>query len=99
MNGHYAVNLADYHGLVGDSSFHPVKLLFNPVLMVEDNLVTCEGRRWDGEAIRVKQDTPQERWDAIVQIMREGVGKLPTYHRNKFRIYKSKTGKGSWKRI
>ena len=94
---HYAVNLTDYHNLVANSPFHPVKLMFNQ--MLEESLVTCERGKGDGKAIRVKRDIPQKQWDDIMQITREGLGNLPAHHRNLFRIYESKTGKGSWRRI
>ncbi len=102
MDKFYAVNIVDYHSLVADSPLHPIKLLLNPVLDVpydSHGLVSCEGKKWDGDAICVKPDTEQERWDAIMEIIRNGTDNLPAYHKNLFRIYKSNTGKGSWKRI
>lgn len=95
---HYAVNLIDYFTAVRGSPFHPYKLLLEKVLRIHDQ-VECEARRVDGTSIPVRRDIPQERWNAIVELIRKGMGQCEPRSKHMFRIYESKTGKGSWKRI
>lgn len=96
---HYVVNLGDLatYGIRGE--LNSVRLLLVPHLLKET--VRCEGKRWDGDSAIVRRNTEQEQWDAIVKILREGVpgGNLDAIPKYKLRIYESKTGKGSWKRI
>ena len=96
---HYAVNIADLatYGIRGE--LHPVRLLLVPLLQRER--VACEGKRWDGGSVLVRRDIKQARWDAIMTILREGVpgGRFEPVPKFKLRIYESKTGRGSWRRI
>jgi len=91
----YAVNIADLLQYSRpDAIPEPPLLLLQPVLERDpDKVILAEGERWDGMASPVKEDCTPERWDAIYQIIRTRIPK------NKLRIYKSKTGKGSWERI
>ena len=64
-------------------------LLLEPV--VERRVIECERQRLDGMALPLLCD--ETRANAIVTLIRR------RFHRNRFRIYQSKTGRGGWKRI
>lgn len=95
MSKFYAVNLADltiFSQEARGRGFSPVLTLIRPVLTEET--VMCEGRRWDGTAVRVSQEhVDSGRFDAVLELVRRQV------HKNKLRVYISKTGKGGWKRV
>ena len=64
-------------------------LLLEPV--IEKRVIECERQQWDGMALPISCD--ETRANAIVTLIRR------RFHRNRFRIYQSKTGRGGWKRI
>jgi len=74
-----------------------MQLLLAPVLLNE--AVMCERERWDGMAAPVKPDIPLERWEAIYQMIRGGLGRQVPIPKHKLRIYRSRTGRGGWERI
>ena len=97
----YAVNLADltkYAPRDGGLALDPINLLLLPVLNRHETVLT-EGNKWDGVAVRVQDNIPQERWDAIYQIIRAGAGRHAPIPKYALRIYESRTGTGGWKRI
>lgn len=100
IESHYAVNIVDLASILGlEGKFHPLRLLLQKHLSTE--IVACEGKRFDGDSVRVSRSVKQEQWDAIMTIIREGVpgGKIEPIPKYKLRIYESKTGHGSWRRI
>jgi len=82
----YAVNLADWTTYKDDFE---LRWLLEPV--VEKRYLCCERQRLDGMALPLLCD--ETRAKAIVTIIRR------KFHRNLFRMYQSKTGRGGWKRI
>jgi len=82
----YAVNLADWTTYKDDFE---LRWLLEPV--VEKRYLCCERERLDGMALPISCD--ETRANAIVTLIRR------RFHRNRFRIYQSKTGRGGWKRI
>jgi len=97
----YAINIADLLQYSNHDAL-PVGplLLLHPVLERDkDKIIMCEAGRWDGMANLVKENCTIKRWDAIYQIIRKGVNGSPGIPKHKLRIYRSKTGKGSWERI
>ncbi len=95
---YFAVNIADMTAHIEPGKITFVGTLLQPVLT--DEQVECEGKtKWAGVALRVRRDIPLSRWMAIVDILRNGMGNWKPKHKNSLRVYQSKTGKGSWKRI
>lgn len=94
---YFAVNIADMTARIELGKITFVGTLLQPVLT--DYQVECERNRWDGVAFRIRRDIPLFRWMAIFDILRNGVGRIKPTPKNSLRIYQSKTGKGSWKRI
>ena len=93
-----AINICDLSTFTNpDGKLSFLQILLSPV-MTRD-VVKCEKGRIDGDALLVREDVSQERWDAIYSIIRDGLGKREPIHKNKLRIYESKTGQGGWKRI
>ena len=82
----YAVNLTDWMTYKDDFE---LGLLLEPI--VERRVIECERQRLDGMALPLLCD--ETRANAIVTLIRR------RFHRNRFRIYQSKTGRGGWKRI
>ncbi len=91
----YAVNLCDLMAYGGVLS--PVLLILHPILTEE--VRDCELHRIDGAALLVDPEVDEDRWSAIFEIFRKGAGRLEPIPKYKLRIYESKTGRGSWKRI
>ncbi len=92
----YAVNLGDLTTFTRpDDILNPYMMLLQPVLTRE--IVNCEREHFDGMAVLV--DATEERFEAILKIIREGLGKIKAVPKHKLRIYVSKTGKGGWKRV
>lgn len=87
----YAVNLSDWADFLINKPISPEALLLLP-LISQETVVECE-KTLDGTAFVVKQEITAERWEAVVFLLRKH------HHRNKFRLYQSKTGKGGWKRV
>lgn len=95
---YFAVNIADMTAHIEPGKISFVGTLLQPVLT--DERVECERKsRWDGISLRIRRDIPLSRWMAILDILRNGVGSQKPTRKNSLRIYQSKTGKGSWKRI
>ncbi len=93
-----AINICDLTGYIKPGEvFSSMQLLLKPILT--KNVVNCEGKRFDGDSLLVDPDIEPKRWTAIYTIIREGCGNLEPIPKYKLRIYQSKTGKGSWKRI
>ncbi len=90
----YSINVADLTNLAQD---WPIIMDFMLAPFITWDIVTAEKGQVDGIAVLV-QDIPGDQWDAIFQILREGMGAFPGYKRNLLRIYESRTGRG-WKRI
>ncbi len=88
----YAVNLYDWIPFWKDPLSGPA-LLLQPNLVRE--VVQCVKDRMDEDAVLVRPDMPAEQWAAMVKIIRESWG----MHRNKYRLYQSRTGKGGWERL
>ena len=86
----YAVNAYDWMQFFL-APFSPECLLLGPLLTQES--VQCVKNRPDEDAILVKEDITPERWDAVVILLRR------KHHRNKHRLYQSKTGRGGWERV
>lgn len=86
----YAINLSDWSEFLTNKPTSPEVMLLRPLIGEEH--VKCE-KNLDGDALLVKQEITTERWEAVVSLIRKH------HHRNKFRLYISKTGKGGWKRV
>lgn len=94
----YAINAADLAAHIDpENPLSPITILLGPILTRES--VKVDNNRIDGLAVRVQPDLPAKRWSAIYQIIREGCGNLKPIPKHKLRMYKSRTGKGGWKRI
>ena len=92
----YAVNVADLTVLA--QAQHPVlEWMLRPILTRETQM--CETKRVDSIAALVSSDVPIEQWDAMFQIIRDGLGQWQGLRKHELRIYQSKTGNGGWKRI
>lgn len=84
----YAVNLCDLMEL---KRVDPIgMLLFKPEVL-STRTVEVEGNRIDTSALRLTCD--EERGQAILALIRK------KYRKNQLRMYYSKTGNGSWKRV
>ncbi len=93
----FAVNMYDwaelYDGPNENSLLSPEWLLLSGIITLE--IVACERLRPDGDSLLVEASVDQQRWAAIVEILRGKLG----HHKNKRRLYQSKTGNGGWQRI
>ncbi len=100
MKLNYAVNIVDLASVKKEFSgqFHPVNMLLNREILSEE-MIDCEKGKIDGMAVRVNPNLTDERWNAILLIVRNGAGGSQGIPKHKLRIYESKTGKGSWRRI
>jgi hypothetical protein len=80
----YSINLADLTTLKRD---YPIvcDCMVMPILTQET--VDHDKKRFDEIAVIVKPEIDRERWEAIVKIMRDGMGRFPGYHKNLFRMY------------
>lgn len=97
LEGHYAFNVCD---LADFKRKYPIICdhMVLPILDPNSDL-DCEPGRIDGMSIRVRSDVPHARLRGVYTILRKGLGRLPPQHPNKLRIYRSKTGRGGWKRV
>lgn len=79
-----SVNLADLGTLKRD---YPViaDCLVLPCLTAET--VQHDASRFDEVALLVKPDVSDEQWQAVIKILREGLGRYPGTLRNLLRIY------------
>jgi hypothetical protein len=92
----HAVNIADLTKDQFRKPFGPVMLMLQPILDLEQ-VVHCERDRFDGMAVLVREDLDPERWAAIVEILRNGLGRMAGIPKHELRIYE---GSGrTWKRI
>lgn len=85
----YAVNLYDWLRFIIEKPLSSEALLLRPILSLKP--VQCE-ERFDGVALETKPIT-EEHWDRTVFVLRAD------RHRNKFRLYQSKTGNSGWKQV
>ncbi len=92
----YAMNVADLITLKQD---YPIICDFMVAPVLTRETVDVEHGRVDGVGVLVQDTVSAEQWDAIVAMLRDGLGAFPGYPRNLLRIYQSKTGRGGWKRI
>ena len=94
-----AVNICDLTKYATDNPLmSPVMLILKPVLT--QDVVHCEGDRWDGDAFLVKEEIDDERWTAIKQILRDGIGRLSAIPKHELRIYESgKSTNKTWRRV
>ena len=81
---HYAVNVAD---MTQDSILS--QFLLAPVIDKDQTIVNAE-KTLDGGAVLL--DVDEKQGEAIIFVIRK------KWHKNKFRVYRSKTGRGGWKR-
>lgn len=96
----YAINLIDLAALNETAEYKIlVQCLLMPLFDKEPQTVNCNKSRVDEEAILVSDDIGDDRMAAVVQLVRQGTGVRKGIHKNKLRLYQSKTGKGGWKRI
>lgn len=100
MNLSHTVNIIDLAVIKREFSdqFHPINMLLNRDILSEET-IDCEKGKIDGMAVRVNPNLTDERWNAILLIIRNGAGGSQGIPKHKLRIYESKTGKGSWRRI
>jgi len=89
----YAINIAD---LTKFTEHLFVQLAVLPVLD-RHNVVDAEPKNFDGMAVAI--DTDSDRADAIVDILRNGLGQRPGIPKHELRIYQGKLGRKTWKRI
>ena len=64
--------------------------------------IDCEPNRIDGMALMGKTElegVTEEMWQATIEVIRNGMGRLQGIPKSQLRIYQSKTGKGGWKRV
>lgn len=90
-----AVNLGDLTKYVDrGGGLSPIMLLLRPLLT--EQVVQCEGDRWDGGAVLVRADVKDEQWQAVKKVLRELKG-IPKYA---LRMYETgKVGNKTWKRV
>lgn len=85
----YAVSLSD---LMRFKGIHPVRLLLRPVL-TRETVVVRSGDLFDNIGLLLREDVGPDRCEAIIEVVRLKVRKYV------LAFYKSKTGKGNWKRV
>jgi len=93
----YAVNVADLSAQVQTKG-----QMCPPMLMLSDLLtketIKCEGDRADGDGLLL--DVEPERMEAILDILRNGLGRMPGIPKNLLRIYMAKNATAkTWKRV
>ena len=88
-----AVNLSDLATFAGQTNT-PMMLL-QPVLTQEQ--VDAEPEQLDGAALLLAVDSQSGRWEAIYDILRNGLGKQPGTPKHVLRLYE-RTG-SRWTRI
>ena len=96
-----AVNIADLTGWAQEEERRGCSvplLLLRPILL--DEVIHCEGERWDGDSLLVDPDIDPGRWDAIYTLIRDGLGRRKGIHKHLLRIYEAKNKENKhWKRI
>lgn len=96
-----AVNIADLTVWVQQEEkqgYSVPMLLLRPLLT--DEVIHCEGERWDGDSLLVDTDVAPEQWNAVYALIREGAGRRKGIHKSLLRIYEAKTKeRKQWKRI
>ena len=92
----YAVSLWDMAPF--EHEIFPLTML-RPVLDRTAPTVYPEGVILGREAVLVRQDVTQERWDAIYEIIRNGIGARPGIPKEKLGIYVSANGGKTWEGI
>ena len=93
----YAVNIGDLTKSDHREPFGAVMIMLQPVIDPCHTVVQCEPGRVDGAAVLIAESTDPERWAAIVNIIRNGLGRMKPIPPYALRIYE---GSGrTWKRI
>lgn len=92
----WAINICDLGAYQSD---HEYKIMVDYMLLpvLSDVIIDCEPGRIDGLAMAVKSHVGESQMKAILDLVRNGLGKRKGVHKNLLRIYK--TGKGGWKRV
>jgi hypothetical protein len=93
---HHAINIADLTTL---KQKYPIICDFMVAPVLTHDTVDVERGQVDGIGVLVQASVPDDQWQAIVTVLRQGLGQFPGYHKHLLRIYDSKTGVGGWKRI
>ncbi len=93
----YAVNLGDLTKSEFREPFGAVMIMLQPVIDSSHTVVQCERGRFDGAAVLIADGTDPERWNAIMDILRNGLGRMQPIPKYALRIYAG-SGK-TWKRI
>lgn len=93
----YAVNIADLAGVKAkQGNMYPAMLMLCDLLTSQ--VIDCERGRLDGGALLLQVEP--ERIEAMLNLLRNGAGRLPKYHKNLLRIYTaSKLSAKTWKRV
>lgn len=91
---HRAVNVGDFIARFGP--LHPAHILLRPLLTTGQ--VECEADKLSGVGVLVRADVSQEQWEAVMQILREGLGQMKPIPKTILRIYEKRKGKG-WVRV
>jgi hypothetical protein len=73
----------------------PYMTMIQPIITEQSVTV---GKQIDDVGVLVSDDISEERFTALLELLRNGFGRLPAQHKNKLRIYHSDNGK-TWKRI
>lgn len=97
LSGERAINLCDIGSL---QKFAPILFmcLIQPILTRE--IVQVEARdRLDNIGVRVNPHISQDRWEAIIELIRRPSQRLSKgIHKNYFRMYEKRKGRG-WVRV
>jgi len=88
----YAVNICDLTTVQARGDF-ALNMLLALVVNQQSRQVEAEGGLWDGIAVVMDGEGGEEQHAAIAELIRK------KYKRFQLRIYTSKTGQGSWRRI
>ena len=89
-----AVNVGDFIARFGP--LHPAHILLRPLLTTQQ--VNCESGVLAGIGVLVRADVDDEQWEAVMQILRQGLGQFKPIQKTTLRIYEKQRGKG-WVRV
>ena len=93
-NTRWAVNVGDFIARFGP--LHPAYILLRPLLTTEQ--VECERGQVSGIGVLVRGDVSNEQWEAVMHILRQGLGQFKPIPKTILRIYEKRKGKG-WVRV
>jgi hypothetical protein len=79
-----SINLADMTKL---KQAYPIICDYMVAPLLTRETIEHDKTRLDEVAVLVRDDVPDEQWDAVKTILRNGMGLFPGYHRNHLRIY------------